>query len=94
MLDSAPGLFVALEGSGVGQAIRQSTWIYMAANVGHILALVVFAGAVAVLDLRMAGAFAATSPGDRPQPGAARRDAGFLGSCSPGPCCSPPRQAT
>jgi uncharacterized protein DUF6644 len=63
MLDSAPGLFVALEGSGVGQAIRQSTWIYMAANVGHILALVVFAGAVAVLDLRMAGAFAATSPG-------------------------------
>jgi hypothetical protein len=63
MLDSAPGLFVALEGSGVGQAIRQSTWIYMAANVGHILALAVFAGAVAVLDLRMAGAFAATSPG-------------------------------
>lgn len=63
MLDSAPGVFVALEGSGIGQAIRQSTWIYMAANVGHILALVVFAGAVAVLDLRMAGAFAATSPG-------------------------------
>jgi len=63
MLDTAPGLFVALEGSGVGQAIRQSTWIYMAANVGHMLALVVFAGAVAVLDLRMAGAFAATSPG-------------------------------
>ena len=35
----------------------------MAANVGHIVSLVVFAGAVAVLDLRMAGAFAATSPG-------------------------------
>ena len=35
----------------------------MTANVGHILALVVFAGAVAVMDLRMAGAFAATSPG-------------------------------
>ena len=63
MLESAPGVFVALEGSGIGQTIRQSTWIYMAANVGHILALVVFAGAIAVLDLRMAGAFAATSPG-------------------------------
>ena len=63
MLDSAPGIFIALEGSGFGQAIRQSPWIYMAANVGHIVSLVVFAGAVAVLDLRMAGAFAATSPG-------------------------------
>ena len=63
MLDSAPEVFVALEGSGFGQAIRQSGWIYMAANVGHIVALVVFAGAVAVLDLRLAGAFAATAPG-------------------------------
>jgi hypothetical protein len=63
MLDSAPAIFVALEGSGAGQMIRQSRWLYMFANVGHIAALVVFAGAVAVMDLRMAGAFAATSPG-------------------------------
>lgn len=63
MTDAAPAIFVALESSGIGAAIRQSTWIYMAANVGHIVALVVFAGAVAVMDLRMAGAFAATSPG-------------------------------
>jgi hypothetical protein len=63
MLDSAPAIFVALEGSGLGQMIRQSRWLYMTANVGHIVSLVVFAGAVAVLDLRMAGAFAATSPG-------------------------------
>jgi len=63
MLDGAPAVFVALEGAGLGQAIRQSSWIYMAANVGHIVALVVFAGAIAVLDLRMAGAFAATAPG-------------------------------
>ena len=62
MLDTAPGIFVALEGSGIAQAIRQSPWIYMAANVGHIVSLMVFAGAVAVLDLRLAGAFAATSP--------------------------------
>jgi hypothetical protein len=63
MLDSAPAVFVALEGSGLGQTIRQSSWIYMTANVGHIVALVAFAGAVAVLDLRMVGAFAATAPG-------------------------------
>lgn len=63
MLDSAPEVFVALEGSGLGQAIRQSRWIYMAANVGHVAALAVFAGAVAVLDLRLIGAFAATAPG-------------------------------
>ena len=63
MLDSAPAIFVALEGSSLGQAIRQSSFVYMTANVGHIVSLVVFAGAVAVLDLRMAGAFAATAPG-------------------------------
>jgi hypothetical protein len=63
MLDSAPGVLIALEGSGAGQAIRQSTWIYMAANVGHIVSLTVFAGAIAVMDGRLAGAFAATAPG-------------------------------
>jgi hypothetical protein len=63
MLDAAPGIFVDLEGSALGQAIRQSSYAYMAANVGHILSLVVFAGAIAVMDLRMAGAFAATAPG-------------------------------
>jgi len=63
MLDSAPAIFVALEGSAFGQAIRQSHWLYMAANVGHVVSLAVFAGAIAVMDLRMAGAFAATAPG-------------------------------
>jgi len=63
MLDGAPAIFVALEGSGLGQMIRQSRWLYMTANVGHILSLAVFAGAIAVMDLRMAGAFAATAPG-------------------------------
>jgi hypothetical protein len=63
MTDAAPAIFVALEASSIGAAIRQSTWIYMAANIGHIVALVCFAGAVAVMDLRMAGVFAATAPG-------------------------------
>jgi len=63
MNEAAPAIFVALEGSALGAAIRQSSWAYMAANVGHIVSLFVFAGAIAVMDLRMAGAFAATSPG-------------------------------
>ena len=63
MNEHAPAIFVALEDSALGHAIRQSTWAYMVANVSHIVSLVVFAGAVAVMDFRMAGAFAATSPG-------------------------------
>jgi hypothetical protein len=63
MTDAAPAIFVALEGSALGAAIRQSTWVYMTANVGHILSLMAFAGAIAVMDLRMIGVFAATSPG-------------------------------
>jgi hypothetical protein len=63
MTDAAPAIFVALEGSALGAAIRQSTWAYMTANVGHILSLMAFAGAIAVMDLRMMGVFAATSPG-------------------------------
>ena len=60
---SAPAMFVALEDSALGAAIRESTWIYMTANVGHVLSLMAFAGAIAVMDLRMMGVFAATSPG-------------------------------
>ncbi len=63
MEHSAPAIFVALEQSGFAAAIRQWRWLYPLANVGHILALVVFAGAVAVMDLRILGAFAATAPG-------------------------------
>lgn len=79
MTDAAPAIFVALEASGFGAAIRQSRWLYMVANVGHIVSLMVFAGAIAVMDLRMAGALSATSPGYVLK--AARRVAiaGFIG---------------
>src|ERR1043166_4863975 len=60
MEHDAPAIFVALEQSGFAAAIRQSRWLYPFANVGHIVSLVVFAGAVAVMDLRLLGAFAAT----------------------------------
>ena len=37
MTDAAPAIFVALEQSGFAAAIRQSPWLYPAANVGHII---------------------------------------------------------
>jgi hypothetical protein len=63
MTDAAPAIFVAIEGSAIAAAVRQSPYAYMAANVAHILSLMVFFGAVAVMDLRLAGAFSATWPG-------------------------------
>ena len=62
MLAEAPQVLIALEQSALGAAIRQSTWAYPAANVGHILALTLFAGGVAAMDARLLGAFAATPP--------------------------------
>jgi hypothetical protein len=63
MTDAAPAVFVALEQSGFAAAIRQSPWLYPAANIGHIVSLVIFAGALAVMDIRLLGALAATTPG-------------------------------
>jgi hypothetical protein len=63
MNEHAPAIFTALEESGFAAAIRQSLWLYPAANVGHIVALVFFAGAVAVIDVRLLGGLAATAPG-------------------------------
>ncbi len=62
MAPEAPAILVALEQSWLGLGIRQSTWIYPAANVAHVLALTVLAGAVAVMDLRLLGAFRETLP--------------------------------
>jgi hypothetical protein len=62
MEHDAPALFLALQQSAFAAAIRQSTWLYPLANVGHIVALVCFAGAIAVMDLRLVGAMSATSP--------------------------------
>lgn len=62
MKEHAPAIFIALEGSAFAAGIRGSTWAYMTANVGHILSLTVFAGAIAGMDLRLTGLFAATSP--------------------------------
>ena len=68
MLPEAPQILIALEQSGFAAAIRQSTWAYPLANVGHILALTLFAGAVATMDARLLGAFAAAPPADVVRP--------------------------
>ncbi len=76
MLHEAPQVLIALEQSGFAAAIRQSTWAYPAANVGHILALTLFAGAVATMDARLLGAFAAAPPASIVRP---TRRAAMLG---------------
>jgi hypothetical protein len=60
MLEGAPAAFLALEESSFAAAIRQSPWAYPAANIGHIVSLAVLAGAVAIMDVRLLGGFAAT----------------------------------
>lgn len=62
MLAEAPALLVALEQSAFAAAIRQSVWAYPAANVGHIVALFLFASAVSVMDLALLGALRAAAP--------------------------------
>ena len=62
MLHDAPQVLIALEQSALAAAIRQSSWAYMTANVGHILALMVFVSSVVVMDARLLGAFAAAPP--------------------------------
>jgi hypothetical protein len=60
---AAPAVFQALEASGFAAGIRQSIWLYPLANVGHVVAVVTFFASVAVMDLRLLGAFSATAPG-------------------------------
>jgi hypothetical protein len=68
MTEAAPALFVALEQSSLGAAIRQSVWLYPAANVGHILGLALLAGALAIMDLRLLGVFSSAPPAALVQP--------------------------
>ena len=78
MLQEAPQFLIALEQSGLGAAIRQSVWLYPAANVGHILALTLFAGGVVAMDLRLIGAFAAAPPAAIVRPARALAVVGFV----------------
>lgn len=49
----------ALEGSGLAQALRHSTWAYPLVNAGHLLGVALLLGAIVPLDLRLLGAWSA-----------------------------------
>lgn len=58
----APAFLIALEQSQIGAYIRQSVWAYPTANVAHVVAIVLFAGAIAVMDVRLMGGMAGSDP--------------------------------
>jgi len=51
----------ALEASGFSFMLRDSTWIYPLANLGHILGLTLLVGPIVALDLRVLGVGRAAS---------------------------------
>ena len=48
-------LFVQLEDTSVGSAIRESIWLFPAIEAVHLLGLALLGGAVLILDLRLLG---------------------------------------
>ncbi len=54
-------LFEACERTWLGEAIRQSVWLFPAIEAVHLLALALLGGAVLMLDLRLLG-WGLTSP--------------------------------
>lgn len=56
-MEHSGGFLQSIEQSWLGVAARESVWLYPAANVGHVLALTLFAAAVAMMDARLLGAF-------------------------------------
>jgi hypothetical protein len=62
-MEHTGGILSAIEHSWLGEVARTSVWLYPTANVGHILALTVFAASVAMMDARLLGAFRDIAPG-------------------------------
>jgi hypothetical protein len=55
-MSPAPGgALGALEGSGLGQAMRQWLWLYPSVETVHIVGIGLLFGSIAVLDLRLLG---------------------------------------
>lgn len=52
----APAWAAALEASAVSFFIRDSSWLYPLANLGHIYGLALIVGSIVALDLRLLGA--------------------------------------
>jgi len=55
-MNPAPGgALVALEASGLGQAMRQWLWLYPAVEIVHIVGIGLLFGSIVVFDLRLLG---------------------------------------
>lgn len=55
MTEAPAGALGALEGSALGQAMRQWLWLYPAVEIVHIVGIGLLFGSIAVLDLRLLG---------------------------------------
>ncbi len=55
---------LAIERSAAGQLIRESSWIYPAANLAHVIGIALMVGAIVVFDLRLLGVLRAGRPAD------------------------------
>ena len=55
MSPAPAGALGALEGSGLGQAMRQWLWLYPSVEIVHIVGIGLLLGSIAVLDLRLLG---------------------------------------
>jgi hypothetical protein len=53
-------LWLALQESSFGAYARNSVWLYPAANIAHVVAVVAFFGVVATMDLRLLRVFGGT----------------------------------
>jgi hypothetical protein len=54
-MTSAGGPLGALEGSGLGRAMREWLWLYPGVEVVHLVGIALLFGSIAVLDLRLLG---------------------------------------
>lgn len=53
--ESWPLWAVALQNSGLGEAIRHSLWLYPLGNVLHVMGVALLVGAIVALDFRLLG---------------------------------------
>lgn len=53
--ENAPALLVALQDSALGQAMRQSLYLYPAVEIVHLLSIALLVGSILALDLRLVG---------------------------------------
>lgn len=64
MTHAAPGVLVWLEQTALAVWMRQALWAYPAAEIGHIVGIVLLVGPVAMFDLRLLNLSPALSVGD------------------------------